>query len=148
MADPGWQGVDEVLARLRIEQSDLIKHFSKRLDQSGLILRRAIRKNISLSDHSLEDLAELDHPYAKRNPHPPHDPPWLVHTQEGVLLKSLKKKTTKRKNEVVVSVGFDEQIAPHARDIIFGNSKMISRDVINGSASEVEAEIINTMSSL
>ena len=45
---------------------------------------------ISLTDHSLKDLADMGHPYATRDPHNPHDPPEQVHTHSGDLLRGLK----------------------------------------------------------
>jgi hypothetical protein len=50
------------------------------------------RAAISLDDHTLRDLARLDHPYAQR--HGPnglelHDPNEQIHTHRGVLLRGL-----------------------------------------------------------
>lgn len=45
---------------------------------------------ITLTDHSLKDLAAMGHPYAKRDPHNPHDPPEQVHVQSGDLIRGRK----------------------------------------------------------
>ena len=44
---------------------------------------------LSLSDHSLADLAAMGHPYAVRAPNPPHSPEELVHEQMGDLRAGL-----------------------------------------------------------
>ena len=46
-------------------------------------------KMISLSDHTLKDLADMGHPYSARNPFPIHDPIEQVHEQSGALRAGL-----------------------------------------------------------
>lgn len=46
-------------------------------------------KMISLDDHTLQELAEMGHPYARRDPQPIHDPIEQVHEQTGALRAGL-----------------------------------------------------------
>lgn len=100
-------------------------------------LEEKVLENISLTDHSLEDLRNMGHPYALAHPNNPHDPPYLVHEQEGDLKKCIKSGVeiqlgmgTLGRDVIVGFVGADEDECPHARHVIMGTSKMISRDFL------------------
>jgi hypothetical protein len=109
------------------------------------ILEKRIDKNISLTDHTLDDLAELGHPYARRHGGRGlrlHDPYYQVHKQTGEMFAA-KYSGTKPATieggrlEASAFVGIDESEAPHARDVILGTRKMIRRSVLEESKSEV-----------
>ena len=80
----------------------------------------------SLADHDLEALRALGYPYSAEHPQTIHEPPWLVHIQSGQLRKAIKVEKTKKGWRV----GIDEGIAPHAKFVIFGTEKMVSRDFL------------------
>lgn len=98
-------------------------------------LLEKMKENASLTDHTLADLRRMGHPYAKRQPAPPHDPYWLVHKQSGDLYDAIEKtpvQSNPGKNKFFVEVGADEAKARHARWVIMGTPKMISRDFVTG----------------
>jgi hypothetical protein len=110
------------------------------LKESAAILLDKMRENASLTDHTLSDLKEIGHPYSQSNPRNIHRPSFLVHRQSGQLLDAA---GSNQVNQFRIQVGFDESIAPHAADVIFGTSKMVGRDIVTGSLREVEEEILD-----
>ena len=56
---------------------------------------------ISARDHTLADLRRLGYPYAKRKPANPHDPPVVVHVQNGNLISGLQQTPPKGNSEGV-----------------------------------------------
>ena len=109
------------------------------------MLDKEVTRNISLQDHSLKELAKLDHPYALRHGSKGsslHKPYWLVHKQSGKLLSSKKSGTvdaamTAGMLTASAFVGLDEGTAPHALYVVYGTSKMIPRPVLTGSRNRV-----------
>lgn len=114
------------------------------------------RKNISLRDHSLKDLADIDHPYARRHGKINtsalgHEPEWQVHTrparlargkngqrlaeganQTGDLRRALRVgllPSSRPPGESWV-VWFDVDAAPHAVFVVQGTPLMLPRDVL------------------
>jgi hypothetical protein len=108
-----------------------------------------VTMNISLSDHSLRDLAAAGHPYAKRHGSQGlaiHEPNWMVHIQSGQLLSSKKSGTTPcdivgGQLKATAWCGVDENIAPHALYVYWGTSRMIPRDFLNGSLDQIRPEV-------
>lgn len=85
-----------------------------------------IYKNISLDDHTLEQLAKMGHPYAIGKPaNSPHDDR-MVHEQSGRLKKSIRlslpEEVAPKKFSVYVTS--DDPILPY---LIWGTSKMRPR---------------------
>lgn len=61
------------------------------LNEVGRKYYAAIIKNVSLTDHDLQDLKELGYPYARNtDAEPVHEDDRLVHIQSGELLAGLK----------------------------------------------------------
>jgi hypothetical protein len=111
----------------------------------GRTLHAAIRQNVSLRDHSLRDLAELDHPYARRHgairihrsgAKTLNDPANRVHVQSGRLLDALRAATTA--NGLGFRVWLDTGAAPHAAFVVQGTRIMLPRDVLWDTASSPE----------
>lgn len=115
-------------------------------------LRAGIRSNISLTDHSLADLSDMDHPYASRHGsiQVHGDKPWQVHTQSGRMLSAMVSGSEKAS---VVSgrlsssawAGVDEDGAPHALHVEYGTSKMLPRPFLSGSLKESSGDILDTL---
>lgn len=122
-----------------------LEEVNKDMEQARLILDKAVEKNISLTDHSLEDLADLGHPYAKRNPQSIHEPGYQVHSQSGEL-KGGKYSGTERASvsggrlSATAYVGISERVW-HAFYVVYGTSKMVPRDFLVGSLGEVREQI-------
>jgi hypothetical protein len=109
---------------------------------AGDELRFRVRQNISLRDHSLEDLrVKHDHPYAKRHGsikihqsgsksllHPQN----RVHSQSQAMLSALQSQLKTESGGYRYSVWIDTAIAPHAEYVVGvqPTSIMIPRDVL------------------
>jgi hypothetical protein len=101
--------------------------------------RDAVRSNISLTDHTLRDLARLDHPYARRhggiklhggdtNGGRISDGRSLVHRQSGRMVRGLRGALRGTGKRAAYEVWFDAMTAPHAEDVILGTRRMLPRD--------------------
>jgi hypothetical protein len=134
-------GSDVVAANIQKFGGGFLKHVEKVMGVVVDMLDEDITHNIGLTDHTLAELAALDHPYATRHgPQgmPIHNPPWLIHNQGGRLLSSKKRgvsDATIVNGSLAVSgyVQLDDTIAPHALYLIWGTSKMVPRDALSGS---------------
>jgi hypothetical protein len=112
------------------------------------VLHKEALKNVSLRDHSLTDLRQIDHPYARRHGRINvgalgHTPEWQVHTipsrrrkshrnQSGDLARALKYAllpSARPPGEAWV-VYFDVDAAPHAVFVVQGTPLMLPRDVL------------------
>ena len=93
----------------------------------------AAREASSLSDHSLQDLARIGHPYARRRPFPPH-PPWLIHTQRGNFLKRWYARTFQRGDDFGFELGNTARTR-NGRTLLplleGGTKKMIPRPILS-----------------
>ena len=105
------------------------------MERAAEVLENSIRDAMSLTDHSLSELASLDHPYAARHGaiqtsklgHDEH----LVHKRSGRLVSSLKRRkaiTSTGAAGFVVSV--DPNKAPEAEWVILGTRNMLPRDTL------------------
>jgi hypothetical protein len=131
------------------------KRVGKALTKTTEELRQGVSENISLTDHSLFDLAQMGHPYAVRNYRPPHSPEYLIHEQSGNFKSALFKKIQIHEKmgalggDIMVGiVGFDENACPHARFVIMGTSKMVSRDVLTETMNAKRDDLERTMKGL
>lgn len=138
-------GADVVSKNIVIFGGRFLEEVNRDMDQARVLLDKAIEKNISLQDHTLEDLASLGHPYAKRAPQELHVPGYQVHTQSGEL-KSGKFSGTDKASvsggrlEARAYVGISDSVK-HAPFVVFGTSKMVPRDFLVGSLGEVRMQI-------
>ena len=93
---------------------------------AGSVLRKEIKKNISMNDHTLSQLAAMGHPYARRHGNIAiHrsggntivNPEFRVHTQSGDLIDSLR--GAKASGQFPAwKVWIDTGIAPHAHYVV------------------------------
>lgn len=61
------------------------------LTTAGKIYLEAVKNAVSLDDHTLAELKQLGHPYAKNTSVPPvHEDDRLVHIQSGELIEGIK----------------------------------------------------------
>lgn len=113
------------------------------------LLNDKVTDNMSHTDHSLDDLRRMGHPYAKRNPQHIHDPDFIVHTQSGEMLAGKiagVEEASVSGGKLVASayVGIRESVA-HAPAVIFGTSKMVPRDFLRGSLAQVKDDAFNIL---
>lgn len=142
-------GSEVVLDNIVAFGGQFLKTVNETMKVGGQTVEYRIRRNSSLSDHSLAALRRLGHPYASRHGSKGlqiHDPYYQVHSQGGGLLNAL---FTKQEDasfdsgrvRAAVAIGFDENRAPHALFVVFGTSKMIPRDVLEGSLREAQPQL-------
>ncbi len=114
------------------------------VSRGGFELFRVIKRNMSLTDHSLEELREMDHPYATRHgsiqihrsgTKSLANPEFRVHTHSGKLLRSLKTfqhfNSTGPKRFSIMS---DKGVADYAEYVLGGTQKMFGRNVFDSAA--------------
>lgn len=124
-------------------------------------LEDKIRQNISLTGHSLEDLAKMGHPYATRNVGSNGDlvssivgnKPYQVHIQRNVirgkgggpstLVDSLGIDFSRSALEVRAVVGIDEVKAGHVEYVVLGTRFMVARDFFAGTFLEVVDDLFD-----
>lgn len=105
------------------------------LQAAGAVLLHQVRSNASRTDHTLDQLADLDHPYARRHGRIQVQKlgsafqarPWLVHTRTGAFLSAMRGRT------LPAAQGYDVYAAPTApwvRDVILGTRVMLPRDIL------------------
>ena len=93
----------------------------------GKVFKIAMQEAVSVRDHSLEQLADMGHPYARRGGAiKVHGGKPLVHTRSGQMLAALK---VEKKGKRAIRLGFDTSVAPHANYVIQGTRVMLPRDV-------------------
>ncbi len=140
---------------------------TKMINEFNKIFYKEVRKNASLTDHSLSDLKQMGHPYAKKKSQTgtkqwtkkQKDRPateglyregkrrgtlghtkWFVHKQSGTLYENIviiPPKSVKR-GITQSFVGVMKQAVPYIDDIIYGTEKMIARDFFQKSMPEAE----------
>ena len=113
------------------------------LEAMAAVFEAEVRSNISLRDHTLADLAKMDHPYAKRHASiklhqglPPK-----IHIQSGELEKSLATEMRRGRgglggSHAVARVGFLNNPPKYAHDVLYGTEKMHGRQVLQWTALE------------
>jgi len=100
--------------------------------QGAKILDKAVKKNTSLTDHTLRQLADMGHPYAKKwGPagRQIHSPYYQVHKQSGSLFSALYFHDIEGAGIYSFAhvVGVNLAIAPHALYVHEGTDVMIPR---------------------
>ena len=119
-------------------------------ERAGALLLEQIRKNISLTDHTLEDLAKMDHPYAKRHGSIQihqgttgyfiTNPTSLVHSHAGKLVNALSGKFVRSRK--AYKVRLNRSKAKYAKWIVEGSKVMLPRDPLWDTATHPEMQRI------
>ena len=117
------------------------------IGQQGKNLLATIKQNMSLTDHSLQDLADLDHPYAKRHSgiqiHQGTsaklaDTTNSIHTHSGKLLRAMRGE--KKTDKIVYQISVNESAATnkkgesYARYVFQGTGIMHPRPIMRETA--------------
>jgi len=86
----------------------------------------------------------MGHPYAANNPQNIHEPPFLVHRQEGDLIKDMIKPVVYETDDAFIgNYGFSA--TERAIYIVGGTTKMVPRDVVGGTLDQHREALIKTM---
>ncbi|MCP4599190.1 MAG: hypothetical protein GY847_01410 [Proteobacteria bacterium] len=123
-----FQNKDKVIKDFLVNETRLMMFGAQAVEAVTKVLFKAVKDNATLTDHTLEDLAEMGHPYSTRAPQDIHDPNWLVHTQSGELASALYSTSGHAGSIIWGEVGINVDEAPHVLFVIYGTSKMVSRD--------------------
>lgn len=132
----------DVLAKNIVDfENKFLQSVNKGMQKISGMLDRQVTKNISLSDHSLSDLARMGHPYRRGGPGL-HTPKYQVHTQSGELLSGKVSGTDDAeiiggKLSAAAWVGIADFVE-HAKYVIYGTTTMVPRDFLGGSLREVK----------
>lgn len=108
------------------------------------VIRVALDENTGHTDHTLADLAAIDHPYARRHGairsdllgHGGNatDEQRFVHRQSGRLQSSLRAEllpSAASSTGEAWAVWFDVTVAPHAVFVVRGTKRMLPRDLVH-----------------
>jgi hypothetical protein len=150
MARASVIGGETVARNMRAVQRRFLEGVNRDMRKVASLLDSKVMSRISLGDHSLDDLAALGHPYARRAPQAIHDPQYAVHTQSGELLASKFSGTEDAtvtgggKLTAEAYVGVSESV-DHALFVILGTSKMIPRDFLTGSLEECREQAFDLL---
>jgi len=106
------------------------------LEAAGRVFYNEVKSNAMQAKphHTLTELANLDHPYARRHNQIQtwkmgRKEPWPVHKQKGEGLDSTKWAThLSTAGNPIFEIYFDLNIAPHMRYVTQGTMKMLARD--------------------
>lgn len=129
-----------------------VKQVNKTMAGVAGIMDEEITRNMSLSDHSLKDLAKLGHPYSRKSGKELHSPNYQVHQQSGNLLSSKQSGSGGASIEegvlkATAFVRLDKDQAGYAPYVIYGTSKMIPRPVLSASRDNVVPQVLDFMKS-
>lgn len=147
-------GLETTLVKLDHTTIDIRVAAKAAINAAGAVGLARARKAVGLRDHSLTDLANMGHPYARRHGsiriHT--DAPWQVHraptgglsgaaknarakklsthrVQTDALFKSTQgREITAPSGTPAYEVYFDLDIAPHAENVVLGTKRMLPRD--------------------
>lgn len=139
------RGTQQVISNINRKRLQIGAGTSDWINKSTNLLQRQIRNNIDETCHSLQDLADMDHPYARAHLLNPHSPYWLVHKQSGTMKAALTKESATEvavgRNKISGRVGYTLEgeeackSTPSSRHsylrcVIFGTQFMIQRDFL------------------
>jgi len=117
--------------------------------RAGQSLIAAVKENMSLTDHTQEDLTRLGHPYSV-NRYPEgiqihqgssgtmRDTSKSVHKQTGELLRSIAGRVERSDTQMRYRLSANESIAKHARYVLAGTKIMHERNVFEETAYATE----------
>jgi hypothetical protein len=139
MAQRGLEGIATFKAAKDAHLSRMRSEIAFAIDEAADRLYAEMEELISMTDHSLDDLRRMGHPYRRRAPQGfPHSD-WLVHNQEGDLVNGLKRlPLSVRNNRIQVSI---TSSARHTWYLLLGTSKMRPRDFVSAAMINREDEV-------
>ena len=128
------------IANLKNLERDVFDKASRAaLEAAGRELQAGLLKNVTRTDYSLQDLANMDHPYARRHGsiriH--SDRPYVVHKQSGLMSSNISGKTLGNASQGYrYRVGFNYGAVRYAKFVVQGTKYMLARDVVYRTSQE------------
>jgi hypothetical protein len=137
------KGTEVVAKNIKAFGGGFLDHVNKSMKNVSKILDTQVTLNINLTDHSLQELRRMGHPYRIGGPGLHHPTPWKIHMQSGQLFMSKKSGIQEASISggnlrTMAWAGVDENLAPHALYLIFGTSRMIPRDFLTPALNEAK----------
>ena len=156
------RGLDATFYNIGVYNRDFHKATERSIEKAGKFFMGQLRNNVSLTDHSLDDLRKLDHPYARRHSSirrpPGHRYKWQIHSRGGALVKglwdtmSVSRVPLGRGIEVFTGTfwgGIRPEVAEHINYVIEGTRVMHGRSVVertfHANATSIKKRIIRSM---
>jgi hypothetical protein len=153
------QGYDQIMVTIKIDAGSLrasLKNLGKVSDEifnkaakeslraAGADLQAGLLQNVKITDHSLQVLAAMDHPYARRHGSIRglgHSKPDMVHKRSGRMSRNISGALLGKGNNFRYRVGFKYGVVPHAKFVVEGTravrgGNMLGRDVIRMTSQE------------
>ena len=144
------QGFQATIFNLRqLQGKELRKMQDAAATALGSVAHQAIWKNVSRRDYTLQQLEQMDHPYATRHGtiqiHP--QAPYMIHTRSGKLRKSLDMKLVRRGGragggaQTYARVGFINGPPRYATLVVNGTRIMLPRPVLVATATRHDVKL-------
>lgn len=137
------RGIQNVINSMGQLAPNVKTHLEKAVQQASKELYKTVNEHISLTCHSLEELAALDHPYSTQYAQDSFEhPDDFVHIQSGKLFASVEVIGEMSGEVAVVAVGVDEKKVPYIGYLIDGTTKMRPRDFLGNAIKERKDDLI------
>ena len=110
---------------------------------TSVYVEKFLKPALNRRDHTLGQLANLGHPYARRHGsiqiH--NKTPWVVHRRSGALKSSIRSEVVSTFVGHSARVYPDLGVAPHIRYVFSGTRNMLPRDPFTGVKKKARADI-------
>lgn len=133
------RGLEEILRNMQQIPIIEAQKANENLRVSGGIVEAAVLEHASLTDYTLEELADMGHPFSRRfstdsGPAPDN----IVRIQTGLLFDNIRKEEHMTKTVSTVEIGVKESDVPYISDLINGTRLMRPRNFIGAAWDSVE----------
>ncbi len=150
---------DVLIGNIETLGTNGIKKLSVVADNIADFIKEELLKNIAVVDeHTLEELANMGHPYGykggesqhietritSRESGLPHEEP-LIHSQSGKLKDAVKTIRANSYARVVMGAGVDPEQVEYIKYLVHGTSKMIARPVFSYTWQKVRVDVLKRL---
>jgi HK97 gp10 family phage protein len=122
------KGLEKVVMNMNEALKDIDREVEGAARTAADLLEKKVKERISLTCHSLRDLARMGHPYRKGAPDDVPHRDDFVHQQSGKLISNVEKIVTNKNNRITGAVGVDEKKVKYIKYLTYGTSRMRVRD--------------------
>lgn len=137
------RGLDVVIKNMDNVPTNIIRDVKGAAQTALDILEKKVLERVTLTDHSLQDLAAMGHPYSTRfgtdtGPHPDE----YLHQQSSKLASNVEPVLIVKKNHVIFGVGIDDKKVSYIRHLTYGTSRMRPRDPLGNVWKENKVDVL------
>ncbi len=142
------RGLENVIRNMEMVTPQL----EQRLDAAAKLaadeLEKTVKEFAQIEDHTLQDLADMGHPYSTRfgtdsGPHPDE----IVHRQSGKLYDNIEKVVRRSGRRLLIMCGVDENKVEYIKWLIDGSSIMRPRDFLGWSWLKCRGKVLGIIKS-